>query len=257
MTMLTTKTASLAILAVAAFAIAAPQARADLPQGYEQLLYIETYEGGYQCIRSDVYPDFTHKIEMRMRVLKKDARQVLWAASGYANNAVATNVGFLTETNTLSFVYRLTANDIGNVVEVGHDYTIVEDGKNHTTSLADETTNETWSGTLPNDEITSQSFPDVPFYGLLSNNPVGYNTICRLYSFTITASDGTVAGNFVPARRTSDNAVGLYNTVTGGFLTPIAGGQPLKASPDATIVQTELDAQKGEATLTFNPKIVS
>ena len=32
-----TKTASLAMVAIAAFAIAAPQARADLPQGYEQL----------------------------------------------------------------------------------------------------------------------------------------------------------------------------------------------------------------------------
>ena len=40
-----TKTASLAMVA-----IAAPQARAELPQGYEQLLYIETYEGGGQCI---------------------------------------------------------------------------------------------------------------------------------------------------------------------------------------------------------------
>ena len=45
-----TKTASLAMVAIAAFAIAAPQARAELPQGYEQLLYIETYEGGGQCI---------------------------------------------------------------------------------------------------------------------------------------------------------------------------------------------------------------
>lgn len=249
-----TKTASLAMVAVAAFAIAAPQARADLPEGYEQLLYIETYEGGYQCIGSDVYADFTHKIEMRMRVLKKkDAQQIMWAAVGFANNHVASYIGVLTKTNTFSFAYCLTLNGIGNEVELGHDYTIVSDGKNHTTSLTDETTDEKWSGTLPNDEITSQAFPEqAPFYALLSDNPGGDNTICRLYSLKITAADGTVAGNLVPARRTSDNAVGLYNTVTGGFLTPIAGGQPLKASPDVTIVQTELDAQKGEATLTFN-----
>lgn len=249
-----TKAASLAMVAIAAFAIAAPQARAELPQGYEQLLYIETYEGGYQCIGSDVYADFTHKIEMRMRVLKKkDAQQIMWAAVGFANNRVASYIGVLTKTNTFSFAYCLTLNGIGNEVELGHDYTIVSDGKNHTTSLTDETTDEKWSGTLPNDEITSQAFPEqAPFYALLSDNPGGDNTICRLYSLKITAADGTVAGNLVPARRTSDNTVGLYNTVTGGFLTPITGGQPLKASPDVTIVQTELDAQKGEATLTFN-----
>ena len=86
----------------------------------------------------------------------------------------------------------------------------------------------------------------------MATNPDTYNTICRLYSLKITAADGTVAGNLVPARRTSDNTVGLYNTVTGGFLTPIEGGKPFRASPDVTIVQTELDAQKGEATLTFN-----
>ncbi len=249
-----TKTASLAMVAVAAFAIAAPQARAELPQGYEQLLYIETYEGGYQCIGSDVYADFTHKIEMRMRVLKKkDAQQIMWAAVGFANNHVASYIGVLTKTNTFSFAYCLTLNGIGNEVELEHDYTIVSDGKNHTTSLTDETTDEKWSGTLPNDEITSQAFPEqAPFYVLLSDNPGGDNTICRLYSLKITAADGTVVGNFVPARCTSNNVVGLYNTATGGFLTPITGGKPLKASPDVTIVQTELDAQKGEATLTFN-----
>ena len=265
MTVLTrkTKAASLAMVAIAAFAIAAPQARADLPQGYEQLLYIETYEGGGQCIVTGIRPDLAHKIEMRMRVLKTGDTDHLWMTPlSIVDNRLAYYIVQLDGNKTFSLRYGTLNNyssvdtdeKFGIVVD-GHDYTIVADGQNHTRNFTDETAGVTWSGDMTyTNLITDTTFYDanIPSQYFLLGNANSGNVICRVYSFRITAADGTAVCNYVPARRTSDGAVGLYDTVSDQLIMQYVGGQPFRASPDATIVQTELDAQKGEATLTFN-----
>jgi len=260
-----TKAASLAMVAIAAFAIAAPQARAELPDGYEQLLYIETFEGGGQCIVTGIRPDLAHKIEMRMRVLKTGDTDHLWITPiSSVENRLAYYIVQLDGDKTFSLKYgtldMFSSGDIdtdekfGNVVD-GHDYTIVADGQNHTRNFTDETAGVTWSGDMTyTDLITDTTFCDVNTvsqYFLLGNSASG-NVICRVYSFRITAADGTAVCNYVPARRTSDGAVGLYDTVSDKLIMQYDGGQPFRASPDVTIVQTELDAEKGEATLTFD-----
>ena len=258
-----TKTASLAMVAIAAFAIAAPQARADLPDGYEQLLYIETFEGGYQCIVTGIRPDLAHKIEMRMRVLKTGDTDHLWMTPlSIVDNRLAYYIVQLDGDKTFSLRYGTLNNyssidtdeKFGIVVD-GHDYTIVADGQNHTRNFTDETAGVTWSGDMTyTNLITDTTFYDANIpsqYFLLGNRNSG-NVICRVYSFRITAADGTAVCNYVPARRNSDGAVGLYDTVSDKLIMQYEGGQPFRASPDVTIVQTELDAQKGEATLTFN-----
>lgn len=269
MTMLTrkTKAASLAILAIAAFAIAAPQARAELPDGYKQLGYIETYEGGNQSIATGISADLTHKIEMRVRTLKKDALQYLWFANSLIN--VGGSQSFvkysvqLTDDNKFELTYGKNKNaeydtdkKFGNVEE-GHDYMIVTDGKNHTMSLKDETTGDTWFGDMMyDDSITSTSFPafgDISQYRLLSTldiSQISDPAICRVYSFKVTAADGTGVCNYVPARRTSDGSVGFYDTVRDTFFVQDGDGAAFNAP--VKIVQTELDTQKGEATLTFD-----
>lgn len=40
----------------------------------------------------------------------------------------------------------------------------------------------------------------------------------KLYAFTIADND-TLVRNFIPAKRNSDNAIGMYDTVTGTFYT--------------------------------------
>lgn len=240
-------------LAVAALTIAAPQARAELPEGYEQLLYIETSEGGGQCIATGIRPDLAHKIEMRMRVLKSDAQQVMWVGAGSAGGYVAYYHASLTATNTVAFAYGVTGEAIGNVVE-DHDYTIVADGKNHTKSITDETVGTTWSGDMYytlNYSSTTFDESETAQYGLLGTGINANNAICRLYSFKITDTNGSEVCNYVPARRTSDGAIGLYDTVSDSFLMQFSNGSAFKTPPDATIVQAELDAEKGEATLTF------
>ena len=262
-----TKAASLAILAIAAFAIAAPQARAELPDGYKQLGYIETYEGGNQSIATGISADLTHKIEMRVRTLKKDALQYLWFANSLINVGGSQSfAGYsvqLTDDNKFELTYCKNKNaeydtdkKLGNVEE-GHDYTIVTDGKNHTMSLTDETTGDTWFGDMMyDDSITSTSFPaigDISQYrllGILNISQISYPAICRVYSFKVTAADGTAVCNYVPARRTSDGAVGFYDTVRDTFFVQDGDGAAFNAP--VKIVQTELDTQKGEATLTFD-----
>ena len=264
MTMLTrkTKTASLAMVAIAAFAIAAPQARAELPQGYEQLLYIETFEGGYQCIVTGIRPDLAHKIEMRMRVLKTGDTDHLWMTPlSIVDNRLAYYMVQLDGDKTFSLRYGTLNNfssidtdeKFGNVVE-DHDYTIVADGQNHTRNFTDETAGVTWSGDMTyTNLITDTTFYDAntPSQYILLGNSASGNVICRVYSFRITAADGTAVCNYVPARRTSDGAVGLYDTVSDELIMQYGDGAAFRASPDATITQAELDAEKGEATLTF------
>ena len=193
MTVLTrkTKAASLAMVAIAAFAIAAPQARADLPDGYKQLLYIETYEGGGQCIATGIRPDLAHKIEMRMRVLKTGDTDQLWMTP--LSTVESRLVYYLVQLDgdkTFSLKYGTlnlpggidTDEKFGNVEE-GHDYTIVADGQNHTRNFTDETAGVTWSGALTyTDLITDTTFCDVnnivSQYGLLGDGASG-NVICR------------------------------------------------------------------------------
>ena len=137
----------------------------------------------------------------------------------------------------------------------GHDYTIVADGQNHTRNFTDETAGVTWSGDMTyTNLITDTTFYDAntPSQYILLGNSNSGNVICRVYSFRITDTNGTAVCNYVPARRTSDGAVGLYDTVSDELIMQYGGGQPFRASPDATITQAELDAEKGEATLTFN-----
>ena len=171
MTVLTrkTKAASLAMVAIAAFAIAAPQARADLPQGYEQLLYIETYEGGGQCIVTGIRPDLAHKIEMRMRVLKTGDTDHLWMTPlSIVDNRLAYYIVQLDGNKTFSLRYGTLNNyssvdtdeKFGIVVD-GHDYTIVADGQNHTRNFTDETAGVTWSGDMTyTNLITDTTFYD-------------------------------------------------------------------------------------------------
>lgn len=71
--------AGAAFLAVAAIAVAAPTALADLPSGYQQIEYIES--SGTQRIKTGVVPESSDTIEMRLRVLKTGVQQCMWCAS--------------------------------------------------------------------------------------------------------------------------------------------------------------------------------
>ena len=72
------------------------------------------------------------------------------------------------------------------------------------------------SGTLTNQTTTVKiSFSD-------------YNSTTRsgrYYYVKITAADGNVVRDFVPARRASDNTIGMYDTVTNTFFTNAGTGE--------------------------------
>lgn len=58
----------------------------------------------------------------------------------------------------------------------------------------------------------------------------------RYYYVRITGSNGTLVRNLVPARRNSDNVLGMYDTVTGNFLTNAGTGE-FVAGPDKNEVK--------------------
>jgi hypothetical protein len=56
-----------------------------------------------------------------------------------------------------------------------------------------------------------------------NNGTAGNFLNCRIYSFNI-VQDGIVVLNLIPCRRNSDNVLGMYDTVTGTFLTNAGTG---------------------------------
>ena len=62
---------------------------------------------------------------------------------------------------------------------------------------------------------------------------IGYQATGDLYYFQLWSSDGTLAHNFMPAKRDSNPAVGLYDTVTGKFY-PATAGSLTGATYDAS-----------------------
>jgi len=64
-----------------------------------------------------------------------------------------------------------------------------------------------------------------------------YMSAMMLYNFMIT-NNGTTAFNGIPARRNSDNVLGLYDTVSGTFKTNIGTGNFIAGPDGGTTVQT-------------------
>ncbi len=210
-------------LALAALALAAPPALADLPAGYKQVEYIEA--SGTQRIKTGLTPACTDTIEMRIRALKTGATQCLWCSRGNGTTT-ATFTGFLMNNNVFRFDRNGTTGTAKYSVTKDHDYKIVANGNSLTTTITDETAGSSGSGNT----LASGSFTVGSPLGLLASHHSGedknlgnYATF-RVYSFKVTGSDGTVKCELVPARRVSDAVLGLYDVKRDQFLTNAGTG---------------------------------
>jgi hypothetical protein len=60
-------------------------------------------------------------------------------------------------------------------------------------------------------------------FGYNLNGSRGYPTPCKMYMFRVYGEDGLLR-DFIPAKRKSDGAIGMYDSVTKGFFTNIGNG---------------------------------
>ena len=214
-----------AALALAALALAAPPALADLPAGYKQVEYIQS--SGSQRIKTGFKPaDSNIKVEMRFMVTANIGNtQALWCSRGNGTTTqtmttflISKKLRYDRNTNTSkSSTLELAANKI---------YTVVVDYKALTGAVTDESTGATTTTT----GLASGNFKPGSALGLLASHHSGvdknlgnYATF-RVYSFKVTGSDGTVKCELVPARRVSDAVLGLYDVKRDQFLTNAGSG---------------------------------
>lgn len=124
----------------------------------------------------------------------------------------------------------------GNVVTNGHDYRIVANGNSLATLVEDETDGVSWDGgALDESELDlDNQLVLLSSYQNGENRNLDHYAWCRIYSFKVTDSAGASRCELVPARRASDGALGLYDTIRDTFL--VNAGTGKFSAPPATKV---------------------
>ena len=222
---------------VAGFALAAiafSSHAATLPAEYIRLEYIQGT--GTQWINTGYTPASTDTIEEEVEFTGVGQNQAFWCARTDGAKATFT---FFWLTGGLRFDYNTTQHTIplGTfTAAVGTRYKVKADGTSGDVTI----TYDTASGTTNNTVFTytPASFTVGGTLSVLasqmkgSTSPGNYG-LYKFYSLAITKSDGTPAVNLVPAKRVSDGALGVYDTVRDVFKTNAGSGTFLGGVPCA------------------------
>ena len=227
-------------------------ALADLPSGYTQLEWIES--DGRQWIDTGVQARSGLKVTADMKLLSTDPKQALFGGSNYGGSSAATY-----GTNQLAIVTR-NASEAWGIFRLYYKKAY---SSNHTKQITginslSKNINEraTWqisdgvfyyNGTKI-DGATGQTFNTgstglsgniyILWMGIIGGTGASSvnRTAAMLYGFTIQVkSNSTYLRQFVPARRDSDGAVGMFDTVESVFYQS-PGEVPFRAGPTVSKV---------------------
>ena len=228
-------------------ALMAASAEPDVPIGYEKLEYIQGT--GTQYIRLDFTPDSDTRVVLDHQLTDTQSTQAV--------------LGSRTSTNTsdqycVYIVNGQIRTDYGSVVYPAFTASaarMVLDKDGRVTKYGTQTQTATAATfTCPRPmvlfSVQNVSGSSV-FDDQVDNRPVRM----RLYSCKIYDGD-TFARDLVPARRQSDSAVGLYDTVTGTFYGN-SGTGTFAAGPVVSVADSlSYDANGGEGTMDPTPGYV-
>ncbi len=185
------------------FNIFAPTPQTLLPNGFTPLEYIEST--GTQYI---VLPPFANasNIDITVDVLHTNGtnEQILFAPN--------TAIQYLYTTST----WRAWRNGIAGItvadLQNRHKFVIKT-----TNSGVEYYVDGVKNTDVPANLYTSSEFSDKSVYlGARTKSDADYFWQGKIYAFSATCN-GTVCMNLIPAKRTSDNAIGMYDTVSNTF----------------------------------------
>ena len=213
---------------VAGFALAAiafSSHAATLPAEYIRLEYIAGT--GTQWINTGYTPASTDTIEEEVEFTGVGQNQAFWCARTDGAKATFT---FFWLTGGLRFDYntKQTTIPLGTfTAAVGTRYKVKADGTSGDVTITYDTANGTTNNTVLT--YTPASFTVGGTLSVLASQMKGSTTpgnygLYKFYSLAITKSDGTPAVNLVPAKRVSDGALGVYDTVRDVFKTNAGSG---------------------------------
>ena len=202
---------------VGAGTLALPLAAA-LPTEYQQLEYIQA--NGQCRIKTGVTPAYNDKVEMTWMPTTVSVNQNLWCARTATSKQFT---GFM-----IGATFRFDRNEgtagqkaSAAVFVANTRYSIVADyGAGVSTISNDVTHTEETTVSNTTDSYTVGS--ELAIFASHNNNiDDGLNNYgsYRLYSFRLRNSSGTLRLDLVPAKRLSDNVIGVYDTVNNAFLT--------------------------------------
>ena len=204
----------------------AAQAAGTLPSGYVELEYLES--SGTQYINTEIVPKSTTRIVSDFSFVELPSGSL--AASGWVNGGgkqfwfgVGSDGNF-----KASVSGNATSSPAGVAADTGrHSFDI------STSTLEFDGTEFANQGSAFTDEASGNTL--YLFAGHVTWSPyVAYQTKMRLYSCQI--YDGaSLVRDFVPVRRVSDSAVGLYDCVAGSFFAN-AGSGSFSAGSEAGLV---------------------
>ena len=208
-----------------AFALCARAA--TLPAEYIRLEYIQGT--GTQWINTGYTPNSTDTIEEEVEFSGVGQNQAFWCARTDGAKATFT---FFWLTGGLRFDYntKQTTIPLGTfTAATGTRYKVKAEADGTTGDVT--ITYDTASGTTNNTVFTytPASFTVGGTLSVLASQMKGSTTpgnygLYKFYSLAITKSDGTPAVNLVPAKRVSDGALGVYDTVRDVFKTNAGSG---------------------------------
>ncbi len=208
---------ALAPFFVAALA-AGPVSAADLPAGYTQLDYIEsTYK---QAIRTGYTPTYGDRIECVVKLPTSRAQQQNWPTLfGTRTSAEAQRYYLRYNPADDSFRFGYASQEVEAMTGDAFDVGGYENG--HAMRIVCQTNVLSWArpdGTHGGQIVASGTAPSMSVP--LSIFCCGHGDVTwasgaanmRLYSFKVSNAAGLTQCDFVPCRRISDGAVGLYDT---------------------------------------------
>ena len=227
-----------------------------LPATYIKLDYIESIDTQY--IESEYKPTSNTGIYVDFQYTSTTGTQRLFGIESSTNINNTISYSFYIYNNRFMYAYQ---NNIANSVNTN----VIADTGKHTISFNKSNDKKlyidngnTYSGNLSGNPTNSST---QNIY-IMANNRINTNAVdsyskVRIYSFQIYES-GTLVRNYVPAKRNSDNELGLYETIndvfyensgTGSFNT---NGKALIG--DTMQIADKVDARTGYTFVGWNTK---
>ena len=222
-------------LTMGEFECSALVATNDIAAGYAGLTHLDTDGGQYVSLGgngNDYEPAHDDRVEMCVRLQSSDEQFLFGSRIAAKNNAF----NLYLESLAFRMDYASGQNWFGQFLNADEDYTIVVDGKNLKFSVLSNGVH-----VKPAVAMTGASFTPVKPFLLFSLNSNGSaNALCarvRFYWFRVYGSDGALKCHAVPAYDKANEAIGVYDLVSGNFYGN-SGTGAFAAKGEARIVNT-------------------
>lgn len=209
-----------------------PEVPSDgLPEAYRQVSYIETDGSQFVdtgILASDHPEGISYAMSGRVnQVLSASSNNWFWGA--LADGKRSGNLSYWGNGN-----FRLFAGGSETLLQHSLDVTGLDlEIAVTATAAAPEAATGTVNGNAMarQNSGTPTDMPDASIYLMRCNGASSGSWFCgRLYSFSMTAADGTRLREFVPCYRVSDGVAGLYDLVSGGFYANAGNGSFTKGT---------------------------